>query len=211
MKIFLGGGGSEKDSFLLDRAFADSLTKKKVLYLPIAMSEEKYSDCFNWVKSALAQHGILEIDLCVDLRDLTENSLEHFGAIYIGGGNTFRLLKLIRDSNFDFLLKQFLEAGGVVYGGSAGAIIFGKSIITSGKADKNDVGLNEFSGLNLLNGYSVWCHYSPQKDEDVIELIDECGLILAIEECGGVLFEKSFKRICGKNYLFKKGSSKKSF
>lgn len=84
------------------------------------------------------------------------------------GGNTFKLLKEIKESKFDILLEKYLKNVGFVYGGSAGAIIFGKSIETSSHADKNIVGLTELSGLNMLNGFDVWCHYNPKEDNNNI-------------------------------------------
>ena len=54
---------------------------------------------------------------------------------------------------------SFALRGGVVYGGSAGAIVLGANISTCAHMDHNDVGITDMHGLDLLDGHAVWCHY----------------------------------------------------
>ena len=58
-----------------------------------------------------------------------------------------------------------IEEDGVVYGGSAGAIIFGKDLDSCKMDDKNEVGLIDINGFNMINDYSLLCHYTNE-DED---------------------------------------------
>ena len=119
----------------------------------------------------------------------------------------------IRKTKFGRVLKKYYRSGGIIYGGSAGAIILGKDIHTAGfggDADRNEAGLAEFDGLNLVNGYSVQCHYtsyddaelvrySKKKKVNVIALPDDTGLFIegrkmrVIGESSAVLFTKSSK------------------
>ncbi|WP_236809547.1 Type 1 glutamine amidotransferase-like domain-containing protein [Bacillus glycinifermentans] len=78
--------------------------------------------------------------------------MDRFSAVYIGGGNTFRLLKHVTDTRFNDILQSYAKRGGIVYGGSAGAIILGKHIMTCSHMDDNNVGLNEFDGWGLQAG-----------------------------------------------------------
>ena len=125
--LFLSGGGSEKDSYLLDREFA-KLLKGKLLYIPIAIDTKThpFPECFKWIKSVFGQFGFSNIEMWTSVKDKTPDNLKEFDAVYIGGGNTFKLLKEFRDSGFDKLLVEFYRSGGHIYGGSAGAIILGK-------------------------------------------------------------------------------------
>ncbi len=111
-----------------------------------------------------------------------------YAAVFIGGGNTFKLLKEIKECGFDRKLVDYLHNGGIVYGGSAGAIIFGKTINTALHADKNKVGLTDLSGLNFLENKDIWCHYS-EKDDALICGYDN-SLYLLYEESGLVLDDK---------------------
>ena len=54
-------------------------------------------------------------------------------------------------------------------------------------------------GLNLLNGYDVWCHYDEKRDKNEVLALKQ-PTIVAYEE-SGILFDgKEFKSI-GKEYL----------
>ena len=55
----------------------------------------------------------------------------------------------------------------VLYGGSAGAVICGADIDSSAYFDPNDVGLTDTAGLDLLGGYSVWCHFVPDQLDNI--------------------------------------------
>ena len=151
MKLLLSGGGDPEQVVELDKIFAENVKEGKVLYIPVAMDKIPYDDCLNWFKSTYKEYGITDIDMCVDLNEIT--NLNQYKGIFIGGGNTFKLLNEIKKSNFDVKLKQYLNTDGFVYGGSAGAIIFGNSIDTAIHADDNYLNLENFDGLNILNNH----------------------------------------------------------
>ncbi len=60
-----------------------------------------------------------------------------------------------------------------IYGGSTGAIIFAKSIISCAYLDENKIELSDFTALDLVHGYEIWCHYSPDADGDTKRYIKE--------------------------------------
>lgn len=146
----------------------------------------------------------------IDLRQIDLNSSQYSG-VYIGGGNTFKLLKIFKETRFDVSLKKFLENGGTVYGGSAGAIILGKDIMTCAHLDENQVGLKDFSGLNLINEYSIWCHYESGNDELIDKYIGSRQIpVIAIPEKSGILLNGESIEVIGQEpcYQFEKGSKK---
>jgi dipeptidase E len=119
--------------------------------------------------------------------DLTAigGDLTRYAAVYIGGGNTFKLLKEFKESRFDKKLTDYLRSGGFVYGGSAGAIVLGKTIKPAGYFDENKVGLTDLTGLNMLGGWDVFCHYSERDGTYIRDyknnlylLYEESGLFL---------------------------------
>lgn len=58
----------------------------------------------------------------------------------------------MRSSGFDEVLEEYIKGDGVVYGGSAGAIILGSNIMTCAHLDENTVGMRGFDGLDVLKG-----------------------------------------------------------
>ncbi|MEK4670125.1 Type 1 glutamine amidotransferase-like domain-containing protein [Niallia sp. FSL R7-0271] len=117
---------------------------KPLLYIPIAMDGAiPFDECYKWINSVFKPLGIQEITMWTDLSNKTLEDLKQFSAIYIGGGNTFSLLNAIQISKLDKVLEEYIENEGVIYGGSAGAIILGANI-TCSHMDANKTNLQNF-------------------------------------------------------------------
>jgi len=192
-KLVLGGGGDAVDSKKVDNLYGDLLPPNaKVLYIPIAWKSKEHDTCLGWFTETYDRFGFT-IEMLTDLKSCDVKYVHTFDSIYIGGGNTFSLLHDLKVSNFIETLQSFIESGKVVYGGSAGAIILGKDIQTASlgtDSDVNDVGLEDFSGLNLINGYAIHCHY---KDNQYAELKDfaekKCLNIFLLPEDAGLFVD----------------------
>lgn len=204
MKLFLGGGGGGNDSIELDKKFVASLDlSKPLLYIPIAIDTVKYpySGCIAWLSDVLGPLGVKDIVMWVeeDLKTKTKSDFSQFSGIYIGGGNTYKLLKELKEfGTFDILLSLAKE-GVPIYGGSAGAIILAKTIIPAGYLDENNVGITDFSALNLAQGYDVWCHYTGGEDSSIREYMSkyDLGKVVAIPENAGVVVSDEEIEIVG--------------
>lgn len=203
MKLFLGGGGGGKDSIELDKKFVASLDlSKPLLYIPIATNTAKYpySGCVAWLSSVLGPLSVTNIVMWTeeDLNTKTENDFNQFGGVYIGGGNTFKLLKELKEFGTFDILKTLARKDVPIYGGSAGAIILARTIIPAMSADENKVGLTDFSALNLVQDFDVWCHYTSSEDEVIEKYMAEYDLkkIIAIPETAGLFItEESIEAV----------------
>ena len=196
----MSGGGDKKHIEKFNTPFMDRLrSEKPLLFIPIAMDGVvPYNECVEWVKSVFVPLGINGIEMWTDLKNKKLTELSDFSALYIGGGNTFSLLKNIRESGFDELLKAYIEEGGTVFGSSAGAIILGEGIGTCAHLDENGVGLKDFTGLSLAHGNSVWCHYSPEDDVLIERYIFSNGNpVLALSEKTGAILEGGIITVTG--------------
>ncbi|MDE2218507.1 MAG: Type 1 glutamine amidotransferase-like domain-containing protein [Patescibacteria group bacterium] len=199
-RIYLSGGGNEKQSFPLDKFFFSSLSENgRFLYIPIALrGHELYPTAHLWMKSVLELHNRNDIrfETADDLSQYGFEDLKLFNGIYIGGGNTWSLMKELKDSSFSNALIQYIQFGGQVYGGSAGAIILGKRIDTHD--DENKIEMKDVSGFGLLHNYSAACHFKDDQNDrfskwainnnlPIICLPEETGLIIKndIASCVG--------------------------
>ena len=199
MRLLLSGGGDPEFVVPLDELFASQIGPgKPVLYIPVAMEPHifTYDQCHAWFLETYRPYGIEHIEMCTDLA--CAQDLEQYTAVYIGGGNTFKLLKAMKESHFDAKLTAYLRGGGLAYGGSAGALIFGQTIRST--HDVNDAGLADLSGLNLLGGRDVWAHYR----EDEAARIEAYGsdLYILYEESGLFIQDGKIESV-GKPYLEK--------
>ena len=194
MKLLLSGGGEPDQVKPLDKYFANYVKDGKILYIPVAMDKIPYEDCEKWFRETYAKYNLNNIEMCTNLKEI--NDLNNYKAIFIGGGNTFKLLKEIKESNFDIKLKEYLQNNGFIYGGSAGAIIFGKTIEPAIHADKNTVNLKDLNGLNILDDYDVWCHY---KETDNLKDLNRKTIVLYEES--GILYDGKEIKTIGKIHL----------
>ena len=194
MKLLLSGGGEPDQVKPLDEYFTNYVKDGKILYIPVAMDKIPYDDCEKWFRETYAKYNLNNIEMCTNLKEI--NDLNNYKAIFIGGGNTFKLLKEIKESNFDIKLKDYLNNNGFIYGGSAGAIIFGKTIESAIHADKNTVNLKDLNGLNILDDYDVWCHY---KETDNLKDLNRKTIVLYEES--GILYDGKEIKTVGKDHL----------
>lgn len=190
-RIYLSGGGNEKQLFPLDKFFFDTFPKNgSFLYIPVALRGNKlYPTAHIWMKSILEIHerNDIQFETADDLSKYRLEDLKNFDAIYIGGGNTWSLMQELMDSGFSQELISYIKNGGVVYGGSAGAIVFGKNIDTHD--DENKINLKDTSGFNLLSDYSVACHYTDKQSDRFKDwAISHKSPILCLPEETGLVF-----------------------
>ena len=167
MKLILNGGGTDKQ--VEDaRALLNSLIdhNKKILYIPFAWPDPTYSGCLEFMTGELSDIDKQGIDMVRTTDELMNKNFNDYACIYIGGGNTYKLLNDLKVSGaFDRIRKYLIDDDGIVYGGSAGAIIFGKDLDSCNTDDENEVGLTDNTGFNLINGYSLLCHYTSREPE----------------------------------------------
>jgi len=106
----------------------------------------------------------------VDIEGKNEDELREIFSdkdiIYIQGGNTFFLLKCIKESGFDKVIKELIEKGVIYIGVSAGSYVACPTIeMANWKGqDKNSFNLTDLSALNLAP-FLLFVHYKPEYKE----------------------------------------------
>ncbi|MER2056241.1 MAG: Type 1 glutamine amidotransferase-like domain-containing protein [Clostridia bacterium] len=85
-------------------------------------------------------------------------------------------------------IRKYLQNGGVAFGGSAGAIIFGEDLESCALDDDNDAGLKDTAGFDVLKGISFLCHFTnrlpehDRKSETYLLKISDHRTIYALPE-----------------------------
>jgi dipeptidase E len=112
--------------------------------------------------------------------------------VYIGGGDTVKLLKEIREASFEEYLLEVARSGVPLYGGSAGAIILGEDIRTAPEASQ--LNATEVTGLRLVKDHSIVCHYKMDDREATTKLSKDLhqNIIAIPEKAGGYVAEGTF-------------------
>ena len=166
MKIFLNGGGAGLQTTEVNKKLSEIIDyTKPLLYVPIAMKSEEYDNCLNWITNELKNVNISNIDMVRSARELFNKNFDEYSAIFIGGGNTFKLLFELKLTGCFQKIREYIENDGIVFGGSAGAIILGEDIESCNCDDENEVGLIDTRGFDVLNGISLLCHFTNRDEE----------------------------------------------
>lgn len=179
MRLFLNGGGSGNQiTSAIERMNEIIDHNKPLLYVPLAMDEDEYpyDGCYEWISCQLANVSIPSIDMVRTFEELVNKNYNNYSAIFIGGGNTYKLLKGLKASGAFKKIQEYIINNGIVFGGSAGSVIFGKDINIIASMDSNDVDLNDTVGFDALNGVSIFPHYTNKKSKLTEEQNEECHI-----------------------------------
>ena len=215
MTLFLNGGGCAeqvKDGY---RFFKEKIdTTKPLLYIPLAMEKERYPACLEWIKKELSEFHFPKIDIIFSAEELASKNLNEYAAVFIGGGNTYKLLSELKSCSAYQKIQDFLSGDGVVFGGSAGAVIFGKDLISCRHDDSNKVNLRDTAGFNQVFGAYIGVHYpndNPEKTQKAAEAFTKLSFetaVIALPEEDTLVIGKNEVRVIGSKtfHIFKKGS-----
>ena len=172
MKLFLNGGGFGKQTIATYKEINKIINHNKpVLYVPLAMNENEhpYNSCYEWIKEEISSIDIPDIEMVRSFEEFANKDFNKYSLIYIGGGNTYKLLNGIKTTKVYDKLRDYIENDGIVYGSSAGSVIFGKDIDIIEVMDDNDIGIKDTGGFNYLNDISLFVHYTNYKSKYSLE------------------------------------------
>lgn len=198
MKIVAMGGGQNGRPGMpyeiekIDEEIVRLANKQKPNLLFIAFTQkdvdgaEYYFDVINKNFSALGcicEH-LREKDL-IDI-NIVKDKIEKADIIYVGGGNTLRLMNILRKYKIDDMLRIAGEKGTILCGISAGGICwhdFGNS--DSRKFTSNSKKLIKVTGLGFI--HALFCpHYNVEKSrqKDLKRMMKKTkGVALAFANC----------------------------
>lgn len=147
------------------------------------------------VKNSIIENGypITDFDIEGKTKDQMREFLKDKNIIHIEGGNTFYLLKAIKETGFAEVLQEQLEEGKVYIGTSAGAYIMCPTIEVAdwNKNGKDRFGLTDFRALNYVP-FLLKVHYEDTMKDMILENIKNTKYPLRILRDGqGILVENN--------------------
>ena len=167
MKLLLASNGG----FLINQGYkllSISKEETKIGYVTTASKGVNDLRYLDWHKNDMRVNGLNFEE--IDIEGKTEKELREFfkdkNVIHVEGGNTFYLLKAVKETGFDKLIKEFINKGKVYVGTSAGAYIACPTIevATWGPKVWDNYGLKDFTALNLIP-FVLLVHYTKEKEE----------------------------------------------
>lgn len=185
-------------------------------------SDHPYDGCSEWIQQELSKVDISSIEMVRSFEELASKDLQHYAALFIGGGNTYKLLLGLKQSGAFNNIKDYINNNGIVIGGSAGAVIFGYDINIITSMDPNDVHLTDTLGFDALSGISIFPHYTNKKSNfsekeneerlnkftnSIIHFSQSVGEVIAIPEEDAIYVNDGGFELIGTRpyYSFKNG------
>jgi len=209
-KVFLSGGGDIETSYSFDSLFFDSLPQgANILYIPVAMATTmaRTEASFDWFSKLISSHSNNDRYLDFTMWNAGDSLpiLHNYDAVYVGGGNTYRLLMVLEKLGMLEYLKKYIRNDGIYYGGSAGAVIVGKSLRTVEEENLNNY--SKHDGMNLINNLSIFPHFlnSEKQKNTIRNICDNYTLMIAaLPENSGLIIDDCGITVHGNIYLYEK-------
>lgn len=160
------------------RLLFDDVSKMRLTYITTAGKWVRDTSYLMIHRNSLENEGydFEELDIEGKNKDDLREVLKDKNAVYVEGGNTFYLLKAVRESGFDTVIKELIEKGMVYIGSSAGSYIACPTIeMATWKKpgeEKENFGVTDLTGMNLVP-FLVKAHYDPDQDELLKEKISQ--------------------------------------
>ena len=142
--------------------------KMKIGYITTASKVAREKTFFEDVKNKIIENGysIYEFDIEGKSKKEIKSFFQDKNIIHLEGGNTFYLLKIIRETGFADILSELLKEGKVYIGTSAGAYVMCPTIeVANWNSDGKDrFNVNDFTALNYVP-FVLKVHYTDEKKQ----------------------------------------------
>ncbi len=198
VKLVISWWGGHNDSKKIDDTYKGMLKGKRILYIPRAMYPEKYASCYEWIQNIFPINEWYNID-CLSEKEYLEHEKKYnisYDGIYLWWGNTYRLLKLVKETWFSQVIKQFLEENKPIYWGSAWAIIMGNGINTAADMNVVKLSLDETKGFNVCKWYSLVCHCDDKESDEIIDYVQHYQIpVIALPEWTWLIYDNDIYSI----------------
>ena len=206
------GGGNNTDSRLpyenetIDKEIVKLVKKENPIFLFIGLasnnSDSNYDQIKKYYQKLNCHTEYLKKKNIINNPDIVKNKIQRADIIYIGGGDTIKLLDTIKEYKIEPLLRDAYEKGTILVGKSAGAILlsnkgFSDSYILRGEKDTYEF----IDGLNFIN--VIICPHYHQEEKKTKELeqelLHEKKEVIGLENNTAIIFSDNKKRIITEN------------
>lgn len=207
--VLIGGGDIGRGNTTYETKEIDeeivkmtNLEKPNFLFIGLASSfSDSYYDIIKKIYKNLGCETVyLKKKNIINNPDIVKDKISNADIIYIGGGDSIKLINEVKEYKLDILLKEAYEKGTVLVGISAGAILLSKEGFSDSLILRNESNKHRFiEGINL-NDLVICPHYnsSIEKTNELKEQINT-RKVYGLENCTALKIEDNKKSIIKSN------------
>jgi dipeptidase E len=201
-KLLLASNGS----FLISQGYQLLGIPKDLLHIAYITTASKgvaNKDYLERHKKAMKRHGYAFEEIDIEGKSVRElrKIFKEKNVIHVEGGNTFYLLKAMKEHGAGALIAKLVNDGMTYVGTSAGAYIACPTIEMStwGPKHSESYGLKDLAALNLVP-FLLKVHYTDDMKELVKKMIAACAYPVHILRDGqGILADGTRYKFIGKD------------
>lgn len=170
--IFLIGGGdigranTNYNIKEIDQEIVKSTNKIEPNFLFIGLADSYADSYYNIIKKNYqnlgCQTAYLKKKNIINNKELAKEKINAADIIYIGGGDTIKLTKIVKEYKIDELLLKAYQKGTILVGFSAGAILLAKGGYSDALILRKES--NEYTYLKGLNFVNI--NINPHHNDD---------------------------------------------
>ena len=214
MKLVLYSGGDNSSNTQIDRGLLSLLDieSPKLTFIPSCHfhGNSDYREIVDQFRP-LGVKKIIKWEIDKPYSKVMKDVAFKSDIIYLGGGNTYYFLKYLKKQGLLKELKQWVKAGGLLCGLSAGAILMTKKIETAGfpsfDKDENEENIKNLTSLDLVD-FDFFPHYRNSKryDKELIAFSQKQeNPVYACPDGSGIIVSDDEIKIIGKTACFYQG------
>ena len=168
----LASSGSFITAQNLDPILPKKIVDCKIAYITTASKKVDDMSYVERQRERMNEMGLsyTEIDIEGSNEEELRKILAGYDVVIVEGGNTFYLLKAIRESGFESVIKDLIDEGVVYIGTSAGSYVACPSIIMATWSNRgfDKCGITDYSAMNLVP-FLIKAHYTSEGKEELEE------------------------------------------
>lgn len=192
MKLMLIGGGEVGRSNKpytteeIDKEIVKMTEKDNPNLLFIGLASSFSDSYYDTIKKNFAQLGCktsyLKKKNIINNKDIVEEKINNADIIYIGGGDSVKLINEIREYEIDKLLQEAAERDCVMAGISAGAILLSKKGYSDSYILRGEKDTYEYVDGISLTDIVISPHYNNIEKKENLKINNKENLVYGIED-----------------------------
>ncbi|NQT50128.1 Type 1 glutamine amidotransferase-like domain-containing protein [Candidatus Kuenenbacteria bacterium] len=156
----------------IDQFLPKKLTDCKIAYIITGSKKVPDTGYIDRHRQKMTELNIdyTEFDIAEKNEAELQKELDGYDIVLVEGGNSFYLLKAVRESGFDNVINKLIENGVIYIGSSAGSYIACPSIIMATWSNRNfdECGITDYTAMNLVP-FLIKAHFTPDTEESLKE------------------------------------------